>query len=181
MNNNTFKLMEKGFWAVIILFIIRCLITKPASAYDCFSFAGEAIGIASILMGLYERLFWRYNPFEKTPKIQGSYSGNIEYIYNGNTGMKDATIMISQSLLSTNVKIKTDEIDSNTIASNIVYENGSYILYYTYITNPKSKYSQANPIQFGTCRIIIENRANFHGIYWTTRSTRGDIYLKHVN
>lgn len=75
----------------------------------------------------------------------GEYSGFIEYSYNGTFDKKEATIKISQSLLSTNVKIATDEITSNTIASSIVFENSEYVLYYNYITNPKSKYSKDNP------------------------------------
>lgn len=91
---------------------------------------------------------------------------------------KEAMIKINQSLLSTKVKIFTNEITSNTITSNIVYENGEYVLYYTYITNPKSKYSRENPIQYGTCRVISKSESELQGSYWTTRQTIGDIYLK---
>jgi hypothetical protein len=165
---------------VLVLFVIRCFISEPTSLYDYFGFAGEAIGVAIILMGFYERLLWQYNPLEKIPKIKGEYSGYIEYSYNGTFDKKEATIKIKQSLLSTNVKIITDEITSNTIASSIVYENGEFILYYTYITNPKSKYSKDNPIQHGTCRLIIDNNEELQGTYWTTRQTIGDIYLKRI-
>lgn len=178
MEENTLKFIKKGFWVVIVLFVVRCLISKPASLYSYFSFAGEAIGVALILMGLYERWLWQYNPLEKIPKIKGEYSGNIEYSFNGTSEKKGASIKITQSLLSTNIKITTDEIISNTIASNIVFENGEYVLYYTYITNPKSKYSKDNPIQYGTCRVICKNKTELQGAYWTTRQTIGDIYLK---
>jgi hypothetical protein len=178
MTENTMKFVKKGLWLVLLIFIIRCLITKPISFYDCYGFAGEAIGIALILMGLYERWLWQYSPFEKIPKIKGEYFGYIEYSYNGNFDKKEATIKINQSLLSTNVKITTDEITSNTIASNIVRENGEYVLYYTYVTNPKSKYSKENPIQYGTCRVISKNESELQGSYWTTRQTIGDIYLR---
>jgi hypothetical protein len=180
MGENTQKFITKGFWVVIILFVIRCFINKPISLYDYFGFAGEAIGIAVILMGLYECIIWRYNPLEKIPKIMGEYSGFIEYSYNGTFDKKEATIKISQSLLSTNVKIATDEITSNTIASSIVLENSDYVLYYNYITNPKSKYSKDNPIQYGTCRLTIKNKTELQGTYWTTRQTIGDIYLKRI-
>jgi hypothetical protein len=177
MGDNILKFLMKGFWLVVILFVIRCFICEPISLYDYFGFAGEAIGIAIILMGLYERLLWKYNPLEKIPKIKGEYSGYIEYCYNGNLDRKKAVIKISQSLLSTNVKIMTNEIVSNTIVSNMVYENGEYILYYIYITNPKSKYSKENPMQYGTCRLLMKSKTELQGIYWTTRQTIGDIYL----
>ena len=139
MNDSTLKFITKGFWVVIILFVVRCLISTPVSVYDYFGFAGEAIGVAVILMGLYERILWQYNPFEKIPKFKGEYSGYIEYSYNGVPDKKEAAIIINQSLLSTSVKIITNEITSNTIASNIVFENGEYVLYYTYINESKKQ------------------------------------------
>jgi hypothetical protein len=178
MGDTTLKFITKGFWVVIVLFIARCFISEPISLYDYFGFAGESIGVALILMGLYERWLWQLNPLEKIPKIKGEYSGYIEYGYNGSFDKKETTIKITQSLLSINVKITTDEIISNTIASTIVFENGEHVLYYTYITNPKSKYSKDNPIQHGTCRMIIGNKTELQGTYWTKRQTIGDIYLK---
>jgi len=178
MAENTRSFIKKGLWIVLILFAIRCLITKPISLYNCYGFAGEAISITLILMGLYERWLWQYSPLEKIPKIKGKYSGYIEYSYNGSFDKKEAMIKINQSLLSTKVKIFTNEITSNTITSDIVYENGEYVLYYTYITNPKSKYSRENPIQYGTCRVISKSESELQGSYWTTRQTIGDIYLK---
>jgi hypothetical protein len=178
MRENTQKFFIKGFWVVIVLFIIRCVISKPTSSYDCFGFAGEVISVALILMKIYEHWLWQYNPLEKIPNINGEYAGNIEYNYNGNSDKKETTITIKQSLFSTNVKITTNEITSNTITSSIVLENNEYVLYYTYITNPKNKYSKENPIQYGTCRIIVKSKTELQGIYWTTRQTIGDIYLK---
>ncbi len=177
MRNTTKKFLEKGFWIVIIIFIILYLITKPKLLYDYYGCIGEAIGITLMLMGIYEHLLWQYNPLEKIPKIKGDYSGYIEYSYNGTHDKKEATIKISQSLLSTSIKIITDEITSNTIVSNIIFENGEYVLYYTYITNPKSKYSKDNPVQYGTCRLVCDDELELKGTYWTTRQTIGDIYL----
>ncbi len=178
MRENTKKFIVQCFWVVVVLFIIRCGVSKPTSYYDCFGFAGETIGLASILMGIYERWLWKFSPLEKIPNINGEYIGNIEYNYNGHPDTKKATIIIKQSLLSTNVKITTNEITSSTITSNFISENDEFILYYTYITNPKNKYRKENPIQYGTCRVIVKNKSELQGIYWTTQQTIGDIYLK---
>ncbi|HHY08835.1 MAG TPA: hypothetical protein GX530_10075 [Corynebacteriales bacterium] len=75
----------------------------------------------------------------------------------------------------------SSEYASTSIVSTIVCENGHYILYYTYITNPKSKYSERNPIQYGTCRLELDNTMELRGTYWTSRRTIGDIYLKATN
>lgn len=181
MSSTTRKFIEKGLWIVILIFIIMYFLTKPGLLYDYYGCIGEAIGITLILMGIYEHWLWQYNPLEKIPQIKGDYTGLIEYRYNGTYDKKEATIKINQSLLTTNVKIITDEITSNSIVSNMVHENGEYVLYYTYITNPKSKYSKDNPIQYGTCRVINKSETELRGTYWTTSKTIGDIYLKKHN
>lgn len=180
MGQNLQKFIIKSFWVLVAIFIIRCLISKPTSPYDCFGFAGEAISVTMIIMGIYERWLWQFNPLERTPNIKGKYSGSIEYNYNGNSDKKETTILIKQTLFSTNVRITTNEITSSTIISNIILENNEYVLYYTYITNPKNKYSRENPVQYGTSRVIIKNKTELEGIYWTTRQTIGDIYLKRI-
>lgn len=169
--------LSKSFWVVVVIFAIRCLIYMPSSIYDFIGCAGESITISVIIMGLYEKWLWRYNPLEKIPKMDKMYNGKIEYNYDGIYSEKETTISIKQSLLTTSVKITTNEVCSNSISSNLVLENSEYILYYTYITNPKSKYSKENPIQYGTCRLMLDDKNNLRGNYWTSRQTIGDIYL----
>lgn len=170
--------LKKASWVVVITFALRCLIKIPASAYECFGFAGEAISIGLIIMALYERVLWRYNPFEKMPKIFGEYTATLEYETDSNFKKKKIKIIVVQSLLHVAVKIITNEITSNTVTSDFMYENGEYVLYYTYITNPKSRYSTDNPIQYGTCRLTIQGDGLLAGGYWTTRKTKGDITFK---
>ena len=129
-------------------------------------------------MSLYNAFFWQYIPFQKTPKLMGNYTGNIEYNYNGVSGEKETSVIIKQTLLTVKVQLVTDEVISNTILGDIVQENGEYVLYYTYIKNPKSKYSEENPIQYGTCRFVINEKDKLVGTYWTSRKTIGDIELK---
>lgn len=178
MRDNVRRFIIKSLWVVVILFIIRCLISKPTSFYDCFGFAGETISVALILMGIYELWLWQCNPFERIPNIEGKYIGIIEYNYNGKQDKKNTIVTIKKTLLSTNIKVTTNEITSSTLSSSIVMENKEYVLYYTYITNPKSKYSKENPIQYGACRVIVKSKTELQGIYWTTSHTTGDIYLK---
>lgn len=75
----------------------------------------------------------------------GTYSGIIEYNFSGKIEQKDISVTIKQTLFSIKVQISTNEITSNTIVGNLVEENDEYILYYTYITNPKSEYSEKIP------------------------------------
>lgn len=177
MEERISKFITISLWIAVISFVLRCLISLPTSIYGCFGHIGEAIAVTVIIVGIYERWLWKYNFTDKTPRLRKIYQGKLEYMNNGVPQEKIITIHVKQSLLATSIKIITDEIISNSISSKLVYENNEYILYYTYITNPKSKYSDENPIQYGTCRLRLDKESNFHGTYWTSRKRVGDIYF----
>ena len=180
MDNKTKKFITQCLWVALVLFVIRYLTYNFNSLYDFIGAAGEVISVTVIIMGLYSKLLWQYNPLEKTPKLMGKYNGKIEYNFSGIVEKKDISVAIKQSLFSIKVQITTNEITSNTIVGNLVEENDEYILYYTYITNPKSKYSKENPIQYGTCRLLTNTKNKLIGTYWTSRKTIGDIELKKI-
>lgn len=180
MEKRTKDFVVKCLWVAFILFILRCLICKFTSLYDFFGAAGEVITVTGIIMGLYSRVLWKYNPLEDVPKLMGEYKGIIEYCYDGVTSQKETSVSIKQTLFAIKLTNTTNEITSNTITGELVYENGEYILYYTYITNPRSKYSKNNPIQYGTCRFITSNKNKLVGTYWTSRKTIGDIELQKI-
>ena len=185
MDSKISKLITKSTWLAIAIFVIRYLIgyievlsfLKCETWYDYLGAAGEAISITAILMALYDKVLWRINPFDSTPKFKGSYSGKLIYDYNGQHKRKNIKVDISQTSLKVYVKITTNEITSNTITSDLIEENGEYVLYYTYLTNPSSQYSAQNPIQHGTCRLIQTDKGKLEGQYWTSRQTIGDIKL----
>ena len=175
--------LTKCIWVTVIIFALRLLaipkliyVLEITSVYDVFGCIGEAIGIAGAFMLLYERLLWRINPFEKTPRISGNYSGVIEYQYN-NGGQKEVTVTLRQSLLSVKILMNTDEVSSRSISSLILDDGNENVLIYTYITQPKSKVSKANPIAYGTCRMSLEKSGVLRGTYWTSQATIGDILL----
>jgi len=170
--------LGKSVWIAAIVFIVLYSILSPETIYDFFGIIGEVVTCTIGFMTLYEKIFWRLNKLEKIPKLHKKYHGEIVYTYNGSNQKKNVVLIIKQSLLTVIVKIKTDEITSTSVSSNLVLENDEYILYYTYITNPKSKYSMDNPIQHGTCRLVIDNVDKIDGSYWTSRKTIGDIQVK---
>ncbi len=143
-------LLKKGCTLAIVVFIIRCFIVKPSDLYAFVGRNGRSSNNYIIFMFLYEKWIWRLNCFEKVPHIYGKYEAKLEYEYEGKRKTKSIQINIKQSLLQTNVEIITNEISSQSITSSLVLENEQSILYYTYITSPKSRYSTNNPIQYGT-------------------------------
>ena len=176
MDESIRSFLKKATWLAIVIFIIQFRLSflwhAPRSLFDL---AGVAVGLTTILMGVYERWLWRFCPLEKTPKLCNRYIGTITYSYAGNRREKDIVIEIKQSLLAISIKIITDEITSNSINSKLVIENGEHVLYYVYITNPKGLYSEGNPIQYGACRLVLDGKQTLRGIYWTSRKNIGDI------
>lgn len=178
MKSNINNLLK---WAGIIsaiIFLVLIYFKGAENIWDYGGLAGEAAGYSSILVLLYEKWIWRYNPLIKTPKLKKEYSGLLKYNYDNIPGEKDIDITIFQTLNNINIIIKTDEVTSNSITSELIEENNQYILYYTYLTQPKNEFIDNNPIQYGTAKLLIDNVNEFNGIYWTISKTKGDIYFK---
>lgn len=172
--NNLLKL--SAIFCVIIFLVLKYL-KGSETLLDNWELITQAVGYSVILTLVYEKWIWRINPLIKIPKFKKEYGGLIKYEYNGIQGTKNIDIKISQTLTNVYVSIKSDEITSKSITSELVEENNKYVLYYTYITQPKSEFSDENPIQYGTCKVLVDDVKEFHGIYWTTSKTKGDIYF----
>ena len=177
MTESVMKFVKIVIYFSLGIFFICIVILHPNSFQDFFKCINFTVFLAVLFSAFYEKILWRLNPFEKTPKLYRKYIGTIEFNYNGQFGKKNIIVLIKQSLLSVRIRLISDEVISSTITSNIVKENGNYVLYYTYITNPKSRVSDNNPIQYGCCRIVINEPSELIGVYWTSRKTIGDIIL----
>jgi hypothetical protein len=183
MENKSKGLISLCTWTAIIALVLRILASifldflKCEHIYDWIGAVSEAVSFSLVVATVYNKWAWKINFLDKTPRIYGQYSGTIYYNYNGQQKKKSTKVEIKQTYLKVRVKIKTNEITSNTITSDMVEENGEYILYYTYITNPQSQYSDENPIQYGTCRLMLSEKNKLIGQYWTSRKTKGDIKL----
>lgn len=188
MDSTVSKIIIRCAWIAIIVFAVRYLLgsidalefLRCETLYDYFGAASDAVSISAILFVVYDRWLWKFNPLDSTPRLMGNYTGTIKYNYNGQNQRKGTGVAITQTSLKVKVKITTNEITSSTITSDLIEENGEYVLYYTYITNPHSKYSNENPMQHGTCRLVQISKDKLEGKYWTSRKTIGDISLTRV-
>lgn len=149
-----------------------------SSLIECIEMTSAAVGYSMFPLILYEKILWKWDPFVKMPRLKKTYIGKLRSTYSEEIKEKKVVLEINQSYLSALVKMKTNEITSKTITSEIIEENGEYVLYYTYQTQPKSEYSKGNPIQIGTCKLNILNKTELEGVYWTSRKTTGDLVLK---
>lgn len=161
----------------IIIFILLYNFKTPEAILDYWDLILESAGYSIIMSFVYEKYLWKYKPMINIPKLNKKYNGVLNYYYKGKTGEKTVEIEIKQTFLSTKVKLKSDEMNSKTITSELIEENEEFVLYYTYITNPSSKYIDNNPIQIGTCKLIVDDVNDIKGSYWTNRKTIGDLHF----
>ena len=171
-------LIHRTMWISIALFVLRALISwesvrAETDIYALFGFAGEAIGVAAIIMVCYEKWIWRVDPLVKIPYIAGKYKGSIKSTYNQE--IKEASLIIKQSLLSVEVTLNTDESESRSISGSVEEVLGKPELIYTYLNEPTVKAKDKSSIHHGTATFIISDKRHLIGQYYTDRNTAGDM------
>ncbi len=170
------KIIKPMIFIAAGIFVLCCFIKKPAEWSDYTSYIGYSVTAVTVFFVLYERYLWKIIPWNRPPVLKSKYHGVIKYNFHGVPGEKPITVTIKQTWLSVDVQTRTDINSSVTITAMIVKEYGQDILYYTYMTNPSAATQSDNPIQHGTCRMVLcEGNARLLGKYWTSSNTTGDI------
>ena len=164
------------YLTVALIIVFSFIFSFPSDIATFVKYIGYCSTIDTFVFFLYYKFLWRYIPWNRPPILKEKYSGILNYNYNNQGWEKDINLFIKQTWLSTTIKAKTDINSSSSICSNIVKDHGEYVLYYTYITAPSTFVADDNPIQYGSCRLVIDEEENsLKGTYWTSRGTRGDI------
>lgn len=176
------SLVKKAMWVAIALFVIRCAVsfeeikTNP-TVYAFFGYAGEAVGVAAILMILYEKWLWRWDPLAGIPCIKGSYEGSITSTYD--SIKRDASLTVKQSYLSVDVTMSTSESESRSIAASIESVSGVNRLIFSYQNDPKAVVRDRSQIHYGSAMFTLAAKDRLQGTYFTDRQTTGDLdFLK---
>ena len=177
--NNFYK--QIGF-LLLAVFIVRCLLSKESllqqfNAYDLFGCMSDSISLTSIIVFLYEKFLWRWNPLESVPKLFSHYNGTI--ISSFDNQCRNATLDIKQTLLSVHVTLETDESRSNSVNASIVDLYGDKCILYTYLNTPNALVRDRSAIHYGTASLCVKNNT-LTGDYFTDRKTTGVINFKFV-
>lgn len=69
-------------YIAIIMFIVFYLLN--IELIDSVSYA---VSVAALIYLLYDKIIWRYNPFDKTPRIYGEYNVTNKTNYQGGYGV----------------------------------------------------------------------------------------------
>ena len=180
MKNLFSSFLIKFIWLTIILFVLRCglswkEIMENISFYNLYGFAGEAIGLAAIVMTVYERWLWRFMPFESVPVLAKAYTGTLKSSCDNIE--RKATLKVSQTLLSIHVTLISNESKSQSLSASIDEIHGEKQLTYCYLNTPKSKVRHRSEIHYGTAMLCVENPKRLTGQYYTNRKTIGDMFF----
>lgn len=178
MNEQLKNFITKYIWIVIVLFCIRCLISGEGlinnfSVYDIFGYSGEAISVATFIMLLYERVLWKYDPFNCTPVLYKSYSGTIISSYDNIS--RQSSLEIKQTLLTVKVICTTGESKSKSVCASIYELCGEKKLTYCYLSEPDALVRSRSPIHYGNAMLCVDNPKKLKGQYFTDRKTIGDM------
>lgn len=186
------KFIKLSIGLAFFFLIIRCLFgwnelteLKDAGnyfklAYTFSGFAGEAITVTTILMGVFNKWLWKFKPFcfvADMPVLAKKYKGTITFYWEDKEQTKNTEIGIKQTFLNVNVKLGTDESSSNAVTASIQEEYGSKILIYTYLNTPRAEIQNRSAIHFGTAMLYVDDPKHLTGNYFTIRQSRGSMDL----
>lgn len=167
------ELKEYGSYFIglaIIIYVGLSIFQKDKSILDNIS---TTTTITIMIAGVYSKWLWKFNPFDKTPKVYGKYKMTFLSTYDKLKRTMD--VIIKQDLFSNRIYIKTKESKSESKTSSIITKKDSHELVYTYQNIPNKSEREHSEIHFGTCIFNIENNRIVSGRYYTDRQTTGDI------
>lgn len=193
MNGNARKFLNISTWLTVILLLVRFLISWTdvknmwetghifSLCYNLFGFIGEAIGMAAIVMTVFNKWAWKWRWLRWThdmPVLAKNYNGTFISDYDGvkRLGM----ISIDQTFLTVAVQLKTDESSSRSLTTSFSEVQSVRYLIYTYQNDPRAEIQDRSPMHYGTAMLNVSNPMILEGNYFTGRKSRGSMKFEAV-
>ncbi len=190
------KFINLSIWVAIILFVVRLLLggvsvfqfrgirASADTIYNLIGYAGEAIGVTSLIMAIFNKWAWKWKYINaltgKMPILAKAYKGSVISDYDNKE--RSARLEIEQTFLKVIVKIKTDESQSNTICASLEEIHNEFQLVYIYFNEPRAEIQDRSAIHYGTAMLKISKHKELTGNYYTGRNTKGSMkFLPDVN
>jgi hypothetical protein len=177
-----------GFLTYIIIFLITQDLNN-INYFEAIKHISTTIGINIILWTIFIKWAWKFKIFYpwlvQVPNLSGQWKGFLKSNWDGGKSDPIPTeVTIKQSFLYIQIKIKTEEGNSNSVGASfdIDEERGVQRLFYSYINTSKSSVRNRSEIHYGTAMLDFEgfNVDTLEGEYWTSRETTGELELKKV-
>lgn len=160
---------------------------EDLTLWTVFQKLSSALGVVFIITVCFKKWAWRWGIFKGwlvlVENLTGEYEGIITPSQSNTTFLsqpKKITATIKQSLFTFDIKVISDESESNSFSHSFIKEqNGDVKVVYSYSGKPRINNRQKNPIHEGTSilNLIGKPTTKLKGEYWTSRGTIGEIEL----
>lgn len=193
MNNNARKFMNINIWLTTILLLIRCLVSWTdvknmweaghifSLGYNFLGFIGEAIGIAAIVMAVFNKWAWKWkwlHWIHDVPVLARNYNGT--FISDYDDVKRFGMLVINQTFLTVTVQLKTDESNSRSLTASFSEVQSVKHLIYNYQNDPRAEIQDRSPMHYGTAMLNVSNPMILEGNYFTGRKSRGSMKFEAV-
>lgn len=182
-----FAILGLAFGTFIIIFIV----TQDLESIDlnkALSNVSTTITINLVIWLGFIKWAWKWKIFYPWlvpfPNLSGEWKGHIK----SNRKEKNSIltdISITQTFFHIQIKVKTSESSSYSIASSfdIDKDRGLQQLFYSYLNTPRSGVRNRSEIHYGSARLNFNGfKVNeIEGEYWTTRETTGEIKIRKIS
>ena len=191
MNESNNRFATLSVWLTALLVLVRCLISWVDVknlweggmhfnlSYAFFGYVGEAIGVAAIMMAMFNKWAWKWKWLSWThhvPVLAKSYEGTIVSDHDKITRI--GRLLINQSFLTVTVQLKTDESNSRTLTATFIDLQSVRYLFYAYQNDPRAEIQDQSPMHYGTAMLNTTNPMLLEGNYYTGRKTKGSMSFK---
>jgi hypothetical protein len=171
---------------VVLVFAGGIWLTGGSLHAQWLRFYAAAVFVATLVLGLWERLVWRLPPMQRlngVPRdLRGTWKGTLTSFWEDPaTGAspppKPAYLVIHQSATSVSVSIFTDESRSHSSLGRVTMSTNFMSLDYMYLNRPDSRFEHRSRMHHGSTSLDISGRpaTRLKGHYWTDRDTRGEL------
>jgi len=182
------KFATISVWLTAILLLIRCFLSWVDVkylweggmhfnlCYTFFGFVGEAIGVAAIMMAIFNRWAWKWKWLRwmhNVPELSKTYTGTIVSDHDKIT--RDGNLLINQSFLAVTLQLKTDESYSRALTATFIELQSVQYLFYVYQNEPRAEIQNQSPMHYGTAMLNTTNPMLLEGNYYTGRNTKGSM------
>ena len=115
-----------GTLCVVTYVIVTAISREPTQSIS------SAVSISVVLYGIYATILWKYNPFENTPYIGGTYNAKHWSSYE-NRHESESTIVIKQTLFSLSLSERSSAGCNTSISTSLSPTEGNqWRFVYTY-------------------------------------------------
>lgn len=149
--------------------------------YNFLGFIGEAIGIAAIVMAVFNKWAWKWkwlHWIHDVPVLARNYNGT--FISDYDDVKRFGMLVINQTFLTVTVQLKTDESNSRSLTASFIEVQSVKHLIYNYQNDPRAEIQDRSPMHYGTAMLNVSNPMILEGNYFTGRKSRGSMKFEAV-